>query len=72
MDTISQDLLRGAGEIAEFLFGDAGERRAVYEMVKRKQLPIFHSGAIICARKSRLRAHVEEQEKASIAPSNAR
>jgi hypothetical protein len=32
---LSADLLRGADEIAQFMFGDPKERRRVYHLVQR-------------------------------------
>jgi len=48
------NLLKGAAEIAVFLFGDARHRRIVYYLVERKQLPIVRLGCRIYARKSTL------------------
>lgn len=43
---LSDDLLRGAGAIALFLFGDAGQRRKVYYLASgtNLKLPIFRIG----------------------------
>lgn len=72
---VGDDILRGADEIAIFLFGDASERRKVYHLASKKsssvktktvgRLPIFRLGAVVCARRSILLKWIEEQEKAS-------
>ena len=58
------DLLRGADAIAEFLFGDPGQRRRVYYLVgeARVRLPHFKLGAMICARRSTLLRWIEDRE----------
>lgn len=50
----NDNLLKGAAEIAAFLFGDARHRRIVYYLVERKQLPVVRLGCRIYARKSTL------------------
>jgi hypothetical protein len=57
------DMLRGADEIAHFLYGDPGFRRKVYHLVSSSHLPVFKLGAMICARKSVLLKWVESQEQ---------
>jgi len=56
------DILKGAGAIAEHLFGAAGRRRQVYYLVERMQLPVFRIGQIIYARRSTLAAWITSQE----------
>jgi hypothetical protein len=58
----SEDLLCGADEISEFLFGDAKYRRRVYYLAARSKLPIFRLRSQLCARKSSLLKFVEVQE----------
>ena len=58
----AKDLLRGAAEIAEFLFGDRKYRRKVFYLAERSKLPIFRLRSQLCARKSSLLKFVEEQE----------
>jgi hypothetical protein len=41
----AQDLLRGADEIAEFLFGDRKLRRRVYHLSTCTNVPLFKLGA---------------------------
>lgn len=61
---ISDDLLRGAEEIALFIFGNASMRRRVYYYARNRNLamPVFRMGGVFCARKSSLRAWVNRQE----------
>lgn len=63
---LADDMLRGAEAIAEFLFGDARQRRKVYHVVECGKLPTFRLGAILCARKSKLLEWIELQEKNSV------
>jgi hypothetical protein len=60
---LSSDLLRGADQIAEFLFGDPGERRKVYHLAETSRLPVFRLGSLLCARRSVLLAWIAEQEQ---------
>ena len=59
----SKDLLRGAEEIAQFLFGDRQLRRKVYRLAASSNLPVFKLGSLICARKSILLKWIEGQEE---------
>jgi hypothetical protein len=58
----AQDLLRGAEEIALFLFGDRKQRRRVYHLIATSNLPVFKLGSMICARKSVLLKWIADQE----------
>lgn len=60
---LSDDLLRGADQIAEFIFGDKSKTRAIYHIASTSRLPYFKIGAILCARKSQLLAWIADQEK---------
>lgn len=63
---LSDDLLRGADAIAEFVFGSASHRRKVYYFAsgaKACRLPVFRMGSVLCARKSSLVTWVEQQEQ---------
>jgi hypothetical protein len=63
--SMAGDILRGAEEIADFLFGeDPKHRRKVCNLVHTNSLPTFRIGANICARKSVLLAWIEKQESA--------
>lgn len=61
---LADDLLRGAGAIAQFLFGDDNKRRKVYYLASETnlKLPIFRIGNVICARKSKLLEWIEQRE----------
>jgi hypothetical protein len=61
------DTLRGAGAIAEYLFGSRSDRRRVYYFVEKGAIPVFRVGVILCARKSTLQGWVEAQERRSCA-----
>jgi hypothetical protein len=63
--TVHADILKGADAIAEFMFGDPAERRRIYRLKDKHGLPVFHLGAIVCARRSTLVAWITEQELAS-------
>jgi hypothetical protein len=62
--TIADDLLRGADEIAKFVFGSKQHRRKVYYLTgdARTRMPHFRIGSVLCARKSTLLAWIERQE----------
>ena len=62
---LSDDLLTGAGKIAEFIFGTATKRRQVYHLAECGGLPVFKLGATLCARRSTLIAWIEAQEATS-------
>jgi hypothetical protein len=59
----SDDLPRGAEAIAQFLFGDPGQRRKVYHLAATSNLPVFKLGSTLCARKSVLLQWVKAQEE---------
>lgn len=59
---ISTDMLRGANEIAGFLFGDPKQRRKIYHLIASSRLPTFKLGSIICARRSVLQRWIKDQE----------
>ena len=59
---LSDDLLKGAESIAEFVFGDRKKRRQVYHLAQTGCLPLFKLGATLCARRSTLIASIEEKE----------
>ena len=62
--TLGDDLLRGADEIARFMFGDVKHRRKVYYLTGEatKGLPHFKIGSLICARRSTILNWIAEQE----------
>src|ERR1700733_14258398 len=50
---LANDLLRGADEIAEFLFGtSASGRRKIYYLAECTKIPIFRIGSVLHARRS--------------------
>jgi hypothetical protein len=59
---LADDLLRGADEIAKFIFGERGSRRKVYYLAECTRLPVFRLGSVLCARKSVVMAWIETQE----------
>ncbi len=46
---LANDLLRGADQIADYLFGDPGLRRKVYYLAETSRLPVFRLGSRLCA-----------------------
>lgn len=62
-DRLADDILHGAAEIAEFLFGDRNVRRKVYHLAERSQLPVFRYGAQLKARRSTLLKWIADQEQ---------
>jgi hypothetical protein len=60
---LADDILRGAEEIAEFIFGERGSRRKVYYLAECSRLPVFRLGSVLCARKSVLLQWISGQEK---------
>lgn len=64
--TLASDLLRGADQIAEFVFGDKKHRRKVYYLtgVAKCRMPHFRMGSVVCARKSTLMRWIDEWERA--------
>jgi hypothetical protein len=64
---LSADLLRGADEIAQFMFGDPKERRRVYHLAENGSLPVFRLGSVVCARRTVLLAWIADQEAAALA-----
>lgn len=59
---LADDLLRGADEIAEFIFGKRGGRRKIYYLAETSHLPVFRLGSVLCARKSVLLKWISGQE----------
>ncbi|NEV79025.1 DNA-binding protein [Rhodopseudomonas sp. BR0C11] len=60
---LAGDILSGANEIAEFIYGDRKYRRKVYNLVETNCLPVFRLGANICARRSILLSWIAKQER---------
>lgn len=60
---LADDLLRGADEIAAFIFGSgASNRRKVYYLAECTRLPVFRLGSVLCARRSVLLNWIAGQE----------
>jgi hypothetical protein len=59
---LADDLLKGADEIAEFIFGRRGGRRKIYYLAETSHLPVFRLGAVLCARRSVLLRWISGQE----------
>jgi hypothetical protein len=60
---LADDLLEGADAIAEFICGDRKKRRKIYHLIETKQIPAFHLGGKVCARKSAIMAAITEKER---------
>jgi hypothetical protein len=59
---LADDLLRGADEIAAFIFGTPESRRKVYYLAECCRLPVFRLGSMLCARRSVLLNWIAGQE----------
>ena len=70
-DALAHDLLRGAEEIAVFLFGSKLHRRKVYHLAETSRLPVFRLGSVLCARRSVLLDWIEKQEQRAVGGSDA-
>jgi hypothetical protein len=59
-----KDILYGAAAIAEFMFGGCSQkqRRRIYYLAAKSRLPIFRLKTRLCARKSKIRKWIEDQE----------
>lgn len=65
-EKLAPDLLCGADQIAEFLFGNARQRRKVYHLAETSRLPVFRLGSKLCARRSVLMGWIAEQERRTL------
>jgi len=54
MQALSDDLLDGAAEAAQFVFGDSKRRRAIYRLTESGDLPVIRKGKRLFYRKSDL------------------
>jgi hypothetical protein len=61
--SLADDILRGAEEIAAYVYGDPGSRRKIYHLAETSRFPIFRLGSVLCARKSKIQAWIVEQEE---------
>lgn len=65
-ENLSSDLLRGAREIAKFVYGDECHRQKVYHAIEKDGLPVFRmNGEMIHARKSTIMKWIEEKERSA-------
>jgi hypothetical protein len=71
-EDLAADILRGADDVAQFLFGSRDQRRKVYHLSATSNLPVFKLGSMICARKSVLVKWIAEQEGRSAAEDRKR
>lgn len=63
--TESLDVLYGAEQIAQFMFGSVALRRKVYHLHYEHGLPAFKLGASLCARKTKILQWITDQELSS-------
>lgn len=52
--SIRSDLLIGAAEISMYIHGTPNRTRWVYNKARTSQMPCFHAGGQLCARKSEI------------------
>lgn len=65
------DVLHGAAEIADFLYGTRKKKRRIYGLVDQGGLPVFRDGQLLCARRTVLVSWIEEQEQSALKASKA-
>jgi hypothetical protein len=63
---LADDILRGADEIAKFIFGERGSRRKVYYLAECTRLPVFRLGSVLCARRTVLMNWIAGQENRAL------
>ena len=69
VDPLADDLLLGAQQIAEFVFGDSSKQRKVYPL--REELGLFYVGGQLAGLKSALTARMAEKAAAAAEPADA-
>jgi hypothetical protein len=62
---MADDFLEGAEAVAAFLYGDPGQRRKVYHLDAKGELPTFRLGSKLCSTKTAIRQHIAELTKKS-------
>jgi len=62
----SDDMIRGAAAIAEYMFGDRCYRRRVYHLVQTSRIPIARIGSTLCLRPSTYQKWLEGQEERAL------
>jgi len=60
---LADDILRGAKQIAEFIFGARSNRHKVYYLAECSRLPVFRLVSTLCARRSVLLDWIAGQER---------
>jgi hypothetical protein len=60
------DIIVGAEQIAQTIYGDRNKRRQVYHLAERGHLPIFRLGQTLCVRRSTLNRFIADQEQAAL------
>jgi hypothetical protein len=63
---LADDILRGADQIATFIFGERGSRRKVYYLAECTRIPVFRLGSVLCARRSVLLNWIAAQENRAL------
>ena len=61
-------ILRGAGPLAEYLYGDAKKRRVIYGMSdeEKRKLGLFNQGKHICGLKEVIDRRLREQAEGGV------
>lgn len=62
-ECFADDLLKGADEIAFYLFKDRTRRRQVYHLAATTRFPVFRLGTMLCARRSVIMKWIIDQEE---------
>jgi hypothetical protein len=63
VEKLADDILRGAEQIAAYVYGHPRDRRKVYHLAETSRFPVFRLGSVLCARKSRIKDWIAEQER---------
>lgn len=66
MPEFADDLLRGADEIAAYIFRERGSRRKIYYLAETSHLPVFRLGSMLCARRSVIERWIAGQESRAL------
>jgi hypothetical protein len=65
---LADDLLRGADELAEFIYKDRRQRRKIYHLAETTSFPFFRLGGMLCGRRSKITKYIEQQEAEAMKP----
>jgi hypothetical protein len=73
MSNLADDVLRGAGEIAEHLLGSRSKknRRKIYHMHARRALPTWVEGNTVVSTRSALERHYAAKQEAAVSETTA-